>query len=273
MIDTHCHIDDPVYSEDLRSLVALQQQAGVSAIVVPGVDVRSIESVPEVCNQFPDYLYPALGLHPEEVREDYACALARIYNKVQQLGNRANRPDGLVAIGEIGLDYHFSVEFRAEQQQAFRTQLLWAHEFHLPVIIHARDSIQDVMTILREVNSTLPAGEALQGVFHCFSGSYEIATELVRMGWYLGIGGVLTFKNCKLGQTLVPQDGRQRIPLDRLLLETDGPYMAPVPHRGKTNESRFMIHVVDYLAQIYECTQNDIISVTNRSAKSLFGLK
>lgn len=255
MIDTHCHIDDPQYMADLDAVIRRQQEGGVSAILVPGVNVQSCETVPAVCSRYPDYLFPALGLHPEDVRGDWQQQLAIIYKKVQTTR--------LVAIGEIGLDYHFDVTYKQEQQEAFRTQLRWAKNLQLPVMIHARDAAEDTLRIIKE---EMP----LRGVMHCFSGSYEIAREYVRLGWKLGIGGVVTFKNCKLAETLCPQDGRDRIPLEALVLETDAPYMAPVPFRGQPNESRYMTYVVKRLAEAYGVAENEVILATNEAAKSVF---
>lgn len=265
MIDTHCHIDDPEYIDELDTVIARQREAGVELIVVPGVNESSVDTVWSVCRRYPDYLFPALGLHPEDVRADYKDVLARIHEAL----------DGVCAIGEIGLDYHFSTEFKSEQQSALRIQLGWAQQRDLPVLIHARDAAEDTLRIIREVNQdSISRGlPPLRGVMHCYSGSYEIAMEYVRMGWYLGIGGVITFKNCKLSETLVPTDGRPPIPLDRLVLETDAPYMAPVPYRGKPNESRYMIYVVNKLADTYHVSAEEVISVTSGAAKSLFGWK
>lgn len=258
MIDTHCHIDDPLYMADLDAVIARQKEGGVEAILVPGVNEDSLRTVPEVCRRYPDYLYPALGLHPEDIRFDYQDVLTRIYNKVQSMP--------LIAIGEIGLDYHFSTEYKAEQQDALRIQLGWAVEKNLPVMIHCRDAMEDTLRIIREFPT-------LRGVFHCYSGSYEVARELTQGNWYLGIGGVITFKNCKLAEHLVPTDGRDRIPMERLILETDAPYMTPVPYRGQPNESRYMSYVVDKLASIYQTDAKNVILTTNRAAKSLFCIK
>lgn len=255
MIDTHCHIDDPQYMADLEAVVRRQQDAGVEAILVPGVNEASCTTVAEACDRFPGYLYPALGLHPEDVRANWREQLDTIWASVQRMP--------LVAIGEIGLDYHFDVTFKAEQQEAFREQLRWAKQLHLPVMIHARDAAEDTLRIIKE---EMP----LRGVMHCFSGSYEIAREYVKMGWYLGIGGVITFKNCKLAETLCPADGRERIPLTSLVLETDAPYMAPVPFRGQPNESRYMTYVVKKLSETYGVTENEVIFATNTAAKALF---
>ena len=264
MIDTHCHIDDPQYTEGLDAFLAEQRQDGVEAILVPGVDKTSVKDVLEVCNLYPDYLFPALGLHPENVKEDWREQLATIKAAVDK--SFASTPytlhptlrhSRLIAIGEIGLDYHWDVTFKEQQHEALREQMRWAEQYHLPVMIHSRDATEDTLKILREF-------PAVKGVMHCFSGSHEVAEQVVKMGYYLGIGGVLTFKNCKLAEHLVG------IPLEALVLETDAPYMAPVPYRGKRNESRWMIHVAERLAQVYDCSVEHVIEQTTANAKALF---
>ena len=167
--------------------------------------------------------------------------------------------DELVAIGEIGLDYYWDTTYKAEQQEVFRLQLALAKELNLPVMIHNREATEDTLRILK--------AQPPRGVVHCFNGSRETAQQILDLGMYLGIGGVLTFKNCKLFETLAV------VPLDRIVLETDGPYLAPAPHRGERNESRLMIHVVERLADIYCTTPQAIIDVTTRNAKQLFGIK
>ena len=265
MIDTHCHIDDPSYLADLANVIARQKDGGVEAILVPGVDESSCTTVPEVCCQYPGYLYPALGLHPEEVRADYQEVLERIRDVVYHYSERFPASSPLVAIGEIGLDYHFSTEFKQEQQDAFRRQLDWATELALPAMVHSRDAVEDTLRIVKE--SVATSGGRLKGVMHCYSGSKEIALEYIRLGWKLGIGGVLTFKNSKLPDTL------RSLPLESIVLETDAPYMAPVPHRGEANESRWMTYVADKLAEVYATTKNDVIMATNGVSNALFGLK
>ena len=266
MIDTHCHIDDPQYTEGLDAFLAEQLQDGVEAILVPGVDKTSVKDVLEVCNLYPDYLFPALGLHPENVKEDWREQLAIIKAAVDK--SLASTPytlhptlrhSRLIAIGEIGLDYHWDVTFKEQQHEALREQMRWAEQYHLPVMIHSRDATEDTLKILREF-------PAVKGVMHCFSGSHEVAEQVVKMGYYLGIGGVLTFKNCKLAEHLVG------IPLEALVLETDAPYMAPVPHRGKRNESRWMRYVAERLAQVYDCSVEYVIEQTTANAKALFGI-
>lgn len=270
MIDTHCHIDDPQYAEDLSTFLDQQKADGVEAMYVPGVDASSVKDVLEVCDRYPDYLFPALGLHPENVKEDWKEQLQVLKNAVDarmcsaplnSLPFREGMGVGsLIAIGEIGLDYHWDVTFKAEQQEALREQLRWAEQYGLPVMIHSRDAAEDTLKILREFPN-------VRGVMHCFSGSHEVAKQVVEMGYYLGIGGVITFKNCKLAEHLVG------IPLERLVLETDAPYMAPVPYRGKRNESRWMWYVAERLAQIYNCSPEHINEVTTANAKALFVIK
>ena len=254
MIDTHCHIDDPQYAENLESFLADQQANGVEAILVPGVDATSVKDVLEVCNRYPNYLFPALGLHPENVKEDWKNQLQTLKKAVDE---RMQSDSPLIAIGEIGLDYHWDVTFKQQQQEALREQMSWAEQYNLPVMIHSRDATEDTMNILRDFPTS-------KGVMHCFSGSHEVAKHVVEMGYYLGIGGVLTFKNCKLAEHLVG------IPLERLVLETDAPYMAPVPHRGKRNESKWMWYVVERLAEVYQCSAEHINEVTTANAKALF---
>ena len=257
MIDTHCHIDDPQYAEGLDAFLAEQRKDGVQAILVPGVDSTSVKDVLEVCDRYPEYLFPALGLHPENVKEDWEEQLRVLKEAVDQRMNSANP---LIAIGEIGLDYHWDVSFKEQQHKALREQMRWAEQHDLPVMIHSRDATEDTLNILREFPT-------VKGVMHCFSGSHEVAKQVVEMGYYLGIGGVLTFKNCRLAEHLVG------IPLERLVLETDAPYMAPVPLRGKRNESRWMLYVAERLAEVYNCSVEQVIEVTTTNAKALFVIK
>lgn len=253
MIDTHAHIDDPQYTEELDAFIAQQKAEGVEAILVPGVDATSIEPVLEVCGRFPGYLYPAIGLHPENVLEDWAAQLLAIEEALKIHEGK------YIAIGEIGLDYHFDTTFKAEQQVALHTQLEWAIARDLPVMIHSRDATEDCLNILKEY-------PGLRGVMHCYSGSNETAKQIIKMGFYLGIGGVITFKNCKL------RDNLTDIPLERLVLETDAPYMAPVPFRGQRNESRWMSYVAQTLADVYHTTPEHIDAVTTANARQLFRL-
>lgn len=254
MIDTHCHLDDPVFAADLPELILRQKQSGVEYIVVPGVNVNSLRTVRTVTEAFPNFLLPALGLHPEEIGADYATALLILHE--------ALLTQKWVAVGEIGLDYHFDLTYKKEQQLAFETQLEWAADHDLPVLIHSRDATQDCLSILQSVTKVKP----LRGIMHCFSGSREVAEQIVEMGFLLGIGGVITFKNAKLADNL------KTIPLSKLVLETDAPYLAPVPHRGERNESSYMLFVAQKLAEVYACSVEKVLSETTKTAKSLFRL-
>lgn len=253
MIDTHCHIDDPQYADGLPDFLALQQAHGVEAMLVPGIDASSIESVGRLADAYPDYLFPALGLHPENIHDDWQQQLEQIRSELFAPHRR------YIAIGEIGLDYHWDTTYKEQQHIVLRTQMQWAEQLHLPVMIHSRDATEDTLAILREFPN-------VKGVFHCFSGSREVALQILQMGYYLGIGGVLTFKNCKLAEHL------SVAPLDRLLLETDAPYMAPVPHRGERNESRWMRFVAERLADTYKVSEEDIFRITTTNARTLFSL-
>ena len=276
MIDTHCHIDEEAFEPDREEVIARQQQSGVQAMVVPGVNVASIETVLNVCHAHPGFCYPALGLHPEDVKSNWREQLTAIEAAI-----RAHREE-LVAIGEIGLDYYWDKTFKEEQKEVLRRQLLLARELNLPVILHNREATEDILTIVKEVSSCQSPitnyQSPLRGVFHCYSGSKETAEIILKMGFYLGIGGVLTFKNSKLGETLKELNQSSitshQLPItNRLLLETDAPYMAPVPHRGERNESRFMAQVAERLAQVLNTSVEEIIEVTSANARQLFGIK
>jgi len=272
MIDSHCHIDEQAYDVDRDELLLRQQQDGVEAIVIPGVDVRSMEAIFAVCRRWPGYCYPVLGLHPQEVAEDWQEQLG-VLHEAMIAHTRPGLPPGerIVAIGEIGLDYHYTRDFNQAQHETFRRQLRWANELDLPVIIHSRDATADCLRIVREeienaksMNSQQPT--ATQGVIHCFNGSVEVAQQWLDMGLYLGIGGVLTFKNCRLAETL------EHVPLNRLLLETDGPYLAPTPFRGQRNEPRYIRLVAERLAEVYRCDADEVIRVTSANSRKLFRL-
>ena len=262
MIDTHIHLDEEAYAEDREAVIARQREEGVEAMIVPGVNAKSIEGIFDVCARYPGYCYAALGFHPQEITPEWEAEWAIIEKAI-----RAHR-DELVAIGEIGLDYHYDPTYKEAQHEAFVRQLDLAQELDLPVMIHNRDATEDTLRILKNaqfVNCKLEIGN-LRGVVHCFNGSKETAKQILDLGMYVGIGGVLTFKNCKLYETL------EVVPLERVVLETDGPYLAPTPFRGQRNESRLMIYVVNFLAKVYGTTTEDVIAQTSANAKKLFNI-
>ena len=253
MIDTHIHLDEEAYAPDREEVIARQRESGVEAMIVPGVNAASIEGIFAVAHNHPGYCYSALGFHPQDVKADWQEQWTIIEQAIHA------HKEEIVAIGEIGFDYYWDTTFKDEQREVFQRQLDLAEELNLPVMIHSREATEDTLNVLKTAH--------VRGVIHCFNGSKEVAQQYLQMGFYLGIGGVLTFKNCKLSETL------EVVPLDRLVLETDGPYLAPTPHRGERNESRLMIHVAERLAQVYNCSVEQIIETTSRNARQLFAIK
>lgn len=273
MIDTHIHLDEEAYAPDREEMIARQRENGVEAMIIPGVNASSIDGILEVAHRHLNYCYPALGFHPQDVKADWKEQWTIIEKAIRE------HRDELVAIGEIGLDYYWDTTFKAEQHEVFKLQLALAQELDLPVMIHNREATEDTLRILREfqmVNGK-SSNRKLLGVVHCFNGSKETAQQILDLGMCLGIGGVLTFKNCKLADMLkelneLSTSNFQSSLLSRIVLETDGPYLAPTPHRGERNESRLMIFVAERLAQVFSCSVDDIIAATTRNAKQLFRL-
>ena len=254
MIDTHCHLDGEEFAADLNEVVARAREAGVSKIFVPGIDLKSCQTVIDLCRQYPDYCYPMLGLHPEEVRADWKEVLDRI---------RYSLTSKIIAIGEVGLDFYWSREFEQEQLQAFEEQVRWSVETRLPLMIHCRKAQNEMVAILKKYSNDLPGG-----VFHCFTGNEIEARELLQFDRFvLGIGGVLTFKKSNLPQTLPAA-----VPLNRIVLETDAPYMAPVPHRGQRNEPAFVLEVLRKIATCYGVSEEVVCEQTNANVARIFGL-
>ena len=254
MIDTHCHLDGEEFAADLNEVVARAREAGVSKVFVPGIDLKSCQTVIDLCRQYPDYCYPMLGLHPEEVRADWKEVLDRI---------RYSLTSKIIAIGEIGLDFYWSREFEQEQLDAFEEQVRWSVETRLPLMIHCRKAQNEMVAILKKYSHDLPGG-----VFHCFTGNEIEARELLQFDRFvLGIGGVLTFKKSNLPQTLPAV-----VPLSRIVLETDAPYMAPVPHRGQRNEPAFVLEVMRKLAECYGVSEEVVCEQTNANVARIFGL-
>ena len=218
IIDTHTHLDGIEFKEDIQEVVERARNVGVSKVLVPAIDLNSIESINYVCKLFPNFAYPMLGLHPEEVKDDYQEVLKKMKTVLLENNN-------YIAVGEIGLDFYWSREFEKEQLIAFEEQVKWSIETRLPLMIHCRKAQNEMVKILGKYKDQLPGG-----VFHCFTGNEKEAAELLSFdNFVLGIGGVLTFKKSNLPETL------KSVPLQRIVLETDSPYMAPVPLRGKRN--------------------------------------
>ena len=254
-IDTHTHLDGEEFREDLPEVVKRAQEAGVSKVFVPAIDLPSVKTVMEVCRQYPGYAYPMIGLHPEEVKSDWQQVLSGMKPLLDS-------SDGeVIAIGEVGLDYYWSREFEQEQLAAFEEQVRWSVETRLPLMIHCRKAQNEMVTLLKRYKADLPGG-----VFHCFTGNAREAEELLQFDRFvLGIGGVLTFKKSHLPEVLPAV-----VPLDRIVLETDSPYMAPVPMRGKRNESAYVKYVLEKLAESYGVAPEVIAEATNANVERVF---
>ena len=252
LFDTHAHMIDPVFDEDRRALLESYPDAGVGLIMNPGCCLESSRQAVELAREF-DYVYCAVGSHPDaadEVNEQVLAqyrALARSCHKVK-------------AIGEIGLDYHYEDIPRDIQMRAFLMQLELARELKLPAIVHERDAHADGFAIAREYRD-------VGGVFHCFSGSGEMARQLVDLGWYIGFTGVLTFKNARKAI-----EAAQAIPLERIVLETDCPFMAPDPFRGKRNHPGYLYRMAEKLAEIKGVSLEEVHAVTTENGKRLYGI-
>ncbi len=251
-IDTHSHLDGAEYDADRDETVARAKAAGVAKVFVPAIDLPSVTTVLATCNRYPGFAYPMIGLHPEEVKADFKDVLAEM---------RKLMSPQFIAIGEVGLDYYWSREFENEQLEAFEEQVCWSIEQRLPLMIHCRKAQQDMVRILKQYEKELPGG-----VFHCFTGNAIEAEELLRFDKFvLGIGGVLTFKKSHLPEVL------PNIPLSRIVLETDSPYMAPVPMRGQRNESAFVAFVLKKMAETYGVSEDEIARQTNSNVERVFG--
>jgi TatD DNase family protein len=250
-IDTHTHLFLEEFNHDRKEAVQRAIDVGVNQLILPNVDSETLPALKKMVNDFPAICHPLFGLHPGSVKENFKEELAIVREHLND--------ERCIGIGEIGLDFYWDDTFRKEQFEAFDTQIKWASEKNLPIVIHLRNSYQEVIDIVR---SNLQLG--IKGIFHCFTGTKEEAAEIIEMGFLLGIGGIVTFKNSGLSETL------KHIDLANLVLETDSPYLAPVPFRGKRNESSYIEKVVEKLAEIYQLSKEEVAEITTTSAKNLF---
>ena len=267
-IDTHAHLDGTEFEADRDEVVARAREAGVSRIFVPAIDLPSVKTVMETCGRYPGYAFPMIGLHPEEVKADWKDVLTEMKVLLDASLKGEGSIDGPpllrpIAVGEVGLDYYWSREFEKEQQEVFEQQVCWSVETRLPLMIHCRKAQNELVHILKQYEHDLPGG-----VFHCFTGNEREAEELLQFDRFvLGIGGVLTFKKSHLPDVLPAV-----VPLSRIVLETDAPYMAPVPQRGKRNESAFVLHVLQKLADSYGVSQQQVATMTTATVSRVFHL-
>lgn len=255
-IDTHTHLDGKEFDEDRDDVISRAKEAGVGKVFIPAIDLPSVDTVLATCSRYPGYAYPMIGLHPEEVKADWSDVLYKMRQRLDQ----PEHP--FIAIGEVGLDYYWSREFEHEQLEAFERQVQWSIEYRLPLMIHCRKGQNEMVNMMRRYKNELPGG-----VFHCFTGNEKEAAELLQFdNFVLGIGGVLTFKKSHLPETLPAA-----VPLGRIVLETDSPYMAPVPMRGKRNESAYTLYVLKRLAECYGVSEEKVAETTTANVYRVFG--
>lgn len=251
LIDTHAHLYAKAFNNDRAEMIERAVARGIERFYLPNIDSSSIDSMLELETSFPDRCFAMMGLHPCSVKEGYEEELATMRSWLDKRS--------FCAIGEIGIDLYWDKSTLPMQEQAFRTQIQWALELNVPIVIHSRESTEEILAILEDVKE-----ERLRGIFHCFTGSAEQAGRAIRLGFLLGIGGVLTFKNSGLDKTIAEID------LEHLVLETDAPYLAPVPHRGKRNESAYVYLVAEKLAAIKGVSLEEIARVTTANADKIF---
>ena len=255
IIDTHAHLDGPEFADDLDDVITRAKEAGVGKIFIPAINEDSIKTVPETCRKYPNYLYPMMGLQPEEVKDDYLSVLDKMHAELTS-GTR------YIAVGEVGLDFYWSREYEKQQLDAFERQMRWSIKTRLPLMIHCRKAQNELLHIMKPYINELPGG-----VFHCFTGNQKEAERYLEFDKFvLGVGGVSTFKSSHLREDLPAA-----VPLTRIVLETDSPYMAPVPQRGQRNESSFVVEVMRQLAISYHVTEEEVAKQTNENVRRVFG--
>lgn len=251
MIDTHTHLYDEKFDTDRSEMILRAIAGGVTKMYLPNCDSTTLAAMLDVEQAFPEHCFAMMGVHPCYVKENFQEELRVVRDWLDKRS--------FAAVGEIGLDYYWDKTFIDEQKLAFRTQMEWALEFDRPIVIHTRESMQDTVDLVKEY-----ASKGIRGVFHCFTGSYEMAKEIVAMGFYLGIGGVLTYKNAGVQEVV------QKIDLQHLVLETDAPYLTPHPFRGKRNESLYVKLVAEKLAELKGISIEEVEEKTTANATALF---
>ncbi|MBI1836177.1 MAG: TatD family hydrolase [Flavobacteriia bacterium] len=252
LIDTHTHLYSSEFDSDRTQIVKNALENGVGKMLLPNIDTESIKGMQSLVKQFPEHCYAMMGLHPGSVKEDWESQLAIIKECLFS--------GSYIAVGEIGIDLYWDKTFIKEQTEAFRRQVQWAKELNLPIVIHAREAFNEIFEVLDQEYV-----QGLKGIFHCFTGNLDQAKKaLSYKGFKLGIGGVLTYKKAELDKVL------EHIELENIVLETDSPYLPPVPFRGKRNESSYLVHIAEKLAEIYQCPLSEIKMITSNNAYNLF---
>lgn len=251
IFDTHAHYNDKAFNEDRTTLLDSFSESGILGVINCGTDIEESKNSIALSEQY-DFIYCAVGFHPEEISK----ANENYLSELEELSCHQK----CVAIGEIGLDYYWTKDNKEEQKRIFTEQVILANKLNLPVIVHSRDAHNDTLEILKKHKP--------KGVLHCFSGSVEVAKEVIKLGMYIGLGGAVTFKNAR-----VPLEVAEFLPLDRLLLETDCPYMSPVPMRGKRNQSTYISFVAEKIAEVKSLTKEEVLTTANQNAYKLFNIK
>ncbi|MBK7883192.1 MAG: TatD family hydrolase [Chitinophagaceae bacterium] len=251
LIDTHAHIYAEEFINDIDDIILRAKAEGIQKIFLPAIDSNSLQAMLNLENKYADICMAMIGLHPCYVKDNYMHELSIVRNYLEKRK--------FAAIGEIGLDFYWDKTFAQEQHAAFVMQIEWALQYHLPIVIHTRNAMQETINI---VKGYVPKG--IRGIFHCFSGSYESAKEIIKAGFYLGIGGVLTYKNSGLADVL------DRIDLQHIVVETDAPYLTPLPFRGKRNESSYLKYIVEKIALIKNIPIKEVEEITTANAIKAF---
>jgi TatD DNase family protein len=258
LTDTHAHLYSSEFDADRNEMIKRAIQSGVKRFFLPNIDELSIGPMLDLMHAYPNSCFGMMGLHPCSVKDNVQHQLAII--------EKALTENKYVAIGEIGIDLYWDKTYFEQQKIAFKTQCIWAMERNLPIAIHCRNAMQEIIELLEELKNTTHKNTLFKGIFHCFSGNNEEAKKLIDYGFYLGIGGVLTYKNSGLDKAI------EDIDLKHIVLETDAPYLAPVPMRGKRNESAYLRHVAEKLADLKQCSLFDIANITTQNSIHIFGL-
>ena len=261
IINTHSHIYDEAFDADREEVFKRALEAGVEMLLLPNCDEKTIKPMMEFYEKHHDNVRVMMGLHPEEVKEDYKKTLKKIETLVEDFSTplRCGRNDMMVGIGEIGLDFYWDDTYKKEQIEVLSEQLHWAKELGLPVSIHTRNAFHEMFKVLDHEQDG-----RLAGVMHCFNGTYDEAKTALSYGFHLGLGGVITYKNCGVKEFLA------EIPMDRIVLETDDPYLPPVPYRGQRNEPAYIVKTAEKVAEIYGVTKEVIIEQSTKNAKNIF---
>ncbi len=251
MTDTHAHLYDEQFDSDRDVMIARAVESGVKHVLLPNIDNSTVQPMFDLCGHYPQYCFPMIGLHPTSVGVDFE-------NQLQQMETHLGN-ENIVAIGEIGIDLYWDKQYIQQQIEAFRIQIRWAKQHNLPVAIHCRKSYNEILSVIKAEQDG-----RLCGVFHCFPGNIRQAEEVVRLGFALGIGGVVTYPNAEMAKVV------EHIDLEHILTETDAPYLPPVPFRGKRNESSYIINIVEKIAVLKKMSFNEVATATDLNAKRIF---